>query len=179
MPELLRLEGVVAGYGDSVTLVRQKNSGAAVARNEGMRRARGEYLARFASDRYSAVALGQVADYVKDHTGPSEPIFVFGFSGGAYVRAGRTSASRFFWSRPILVGFNEGVPGYGAAGLLDDLTSRRPAVVVLQQHDWPAERIDSATYFMRHPRLGPWLQAGYELASRNDMYQVWRRRTGV
>jgi hypothetical protein len=140
---------------------------------------RTEYLARFVSDRYSAVALGQLADYVKANTRPGDRILVFGFSGGAYVRAGRASASRFFWSRPVLVGFNEGLPGYGAAGLLEDLSRRRPTIVVLQQHDWPAEGTDSATYFMREPRLGPWLQSGYELTARNDIYQVWSRRAGA
>jgi hypothetical protein len=138
-----------------------------------------DYLARFASDRYSATALRQLADYVRTTTTADDRIFVFGFSGAVYVRAGRTSASRFFWSRPILVGFNEGMPGYGAAGLLDDLSTRSPAIVVLQQHDWPAEGVDSATYFMRHPKLGPWLQSHYEMTSRNDIYQVWRRRAGV
>jgi hypothetical protein len=138
-----------------------------------------DYLARFTSDRYSAAALRQLADYVRATTRADEEIFVFGFSGGVYVRAGRTSASRFFWSRPILVGFNEGVPGYGATGLRDDLAARRPAIVVLQQHDWPSEGVDSATYFMRDRNLGPWLQSGYELTSRNDIYQVWRRRARV
>jgi len=41
---------VVARYGSSVALVRQRNSGAAVARNEGMRRARGEYVALLDAD---------------------------------------------------------------------------------------------------------------------------------
>ena len=31
----------------------------------------------------------------------------------AYVHAERASASRFFWSRPVIVGFNAGKPGYG------------------------------------------------------------------
>ena len=145
----------------------------------GGRMSRTDYLARFASDRYSAVALGDLADYLRTSTGPTDRIFVFGFSGAAYVRAERASASRFFWSRPILVGFNDGVPGYGAAGLLNDLSTRHPVVVVLQEHDWPAEGVDSATYFMRDPRLGTWLQSTYELASRNGIYQVWRRRAGV
>lgn len=41
---------IVASYGNSVTLLRQKNSGAAIARNEGMRRARGEYIALLDAD---------------------------------------------------------------------------------------------------------------------------------
>ena len=52
---------------------------------------------------------------------------------------GPPSASRFFWSRPLVVGFNEGQPGYGAAGLLDDLRRNSPAVVVLQVNDWQLE----------------------------------------
>jgi hypothetical protein len=50
---------------------------------------------------------------------------------------------------------------------------------VLQQHDWPAEGIDSATYFMQQAPLADWLQAHYELTLQDDSYRIWRRRSGV
>lgn len=140
---------------------------------------RAEYLARFSNNRSSALAIANLGDYLKARTAPSDRIFIFGFSGVAYVHAGRSSASRFFWSRPILAGFNEGIAGYGVSALLDDLTRRAPAFVVLQQHDWPAEGIDSASFFMQQPRLADWLQGRYELASQDDSYRIWRRRSGV
>jgi hypothetical protein len=141
--------------------------------------ARTDYLSQFASARTSAAAVYDLADFLHAKTAESDRVFVFGFSGNAYVRAGRVSASRFFWSRPVLVGFNDGQPGYGAAGLLKDLAASRPPLVVLQMHDWPAEGIDSATFFLQHPQLGPWLRSGYELTAQNASYMIWSRRAGA
>jgi 4-amino-4-deoxy-L-arabinose transferase-like glycosyltransferase len=137
------------------------------------------YLARFggrSSDKYSALAVRDLGDYLAAHTSASERVLVFGFSGGAYVRAGRRSASRFFWDRPVLVGFKDGTPGYGVSGLLRDLSNARPAIVVLQEHDWPAERTpDSAVFFLQTAPLGDWLRSQYQFVTRNETYQIWVR----
>jgi hypothetical protein len=139
-----------------------------------------EYLARFggqrATDKFSALAVRDLGDYLRARTDPADRVLIFGFSADAYVRAQRLSASRFFWSRPIIVGFNEGVPGYGVAGLLADLRATRPKAVVLQQHDWPAERSDSVGYFMSSRDLSEWLRSEYHVDRETGMYQIWLRR---
>ncbi len=75
------------------------------------------YLARYDDDRkYSALAGLNLGTYLAAHSQPTDRVFVFGFTSAAYLEANRTSASRFFWSRPVIVGFNQGRPGYGADG---------------------------------------------------------------
>jgi hypothetical protein len=138
------------------------------------------YLAKFGgqrqTDKFSALATGQLADLIAAQTGPLDRVLVLGFTPGALVQADRQSASRFFWSRPLLVGFNEGRAGYGAAGLLGELRRSRPAVVALQQRDWPAEGIDSATWFSRQPALQEWLHDGYRIQIDTGTFFVWRRK---
>jgi hypothetical protein len=140
---------------------------------------RAQYLARYDDDRkYSALAAARLGDYLRGHSEPNDRIYVFGFTCGAYVYAGRVSASRFFWSRPIIIGFNDGRPGYAVDGLLSDLTVNRPAVVALQQKDWP-DVGDSAAFFMKTPSLAGWLRAHYTQAEGIDGFDVWLRRSGT
>lgn len=135
------------------------------------------YLARYADPRkYSALGARQVADFMEAHTAPGSPVYVFGFTGAAYVYAGRPSASRFFWSRPVIAGFNAGRPDYGAAGVLADLERARPGVVALQLHDWAPDVDDSAHYFLTTPPLAEWLRANYRQASGPEGFDVWLRR---
>jgi 4-amino-4-deoxy-L-arabinose transferase-like glycosyltransferase len=141
---------------------------------------RESYLARFGGqrteDKYSAQAVSELADYLRNRTNPDERVFVFGFSPGAYVQAGRQSASRFFWSRPVILEFNAEQPDYGPAGLLADLEANRPVVVALQLHDWAPDVTDSAPWFMSHPNLSAWLRAHYLKDATLDEYAVWLRK---
>jgi hypothetical protein len=141
---------------------------------------RDEYLARFGgqrpTDKHVPAAVRRLAQYIGARSAPSDTVFVCGFAQGALVQSNRRSASRFFWSRPLVVGFNEGRPGFGAAGLLDDLRGARPAIVALQVDDWQLEGTDSAGYFMSRPALAAWLQSGYDRQPDLDKFQIWIRR---
>jgi hypothetical protein len=140
--------------------------------------ARDVYLARYADDRkYSALAAASLGEYFRAHSAPTDRVFVFGFTCGAYAASNRASASRFFWSRPVIVEFNAGRPGYGTQGLLADLANNRPAVVALQRQDWEPDVSNSAAFFMSTPPLAAWLQTRYEQVNGPAGFDVWLRRS--
>jgi hypothetical protein len=135
------------------------------------------YLARYADPRkYSALGAHELGRFMQDHSAPGESVYLFGFSGAAYVYADRRSASRFFWSRPVIAGFNSDRPDYGPGGVRADLERARPAVVALQVHDWEPDVDNSAHYFLTTPPLGDWLRANYRPAAGPDGFDVWLRR---
>ncbi len=141
---------------------------------------RATYLARYDDDRkYSAPAGTALATYLRSHSAQTDRVYVFGFTCAAYVEAGRASASRFFWSRPVIVGFNAGRPGYGVEGLLSDLSLNRPAVIALQQQDWAPDVQDSAAFFMSNPSLSGWLRAYYVRAEGPAGFDLWLRRSAA
>jgi hypothetical protein len=146
------------------------------------RMTRSDHLARYgdrATRKYSALAMDELGEFMRAHSGARDPVYVFGFSAGAYVAADRQSASRFFWSRPVIVGFNDGQPGYGVTGLLSDLRRAGPAIVALQQRDWYPDVDDSAHFFMTTPPLAEWLRDSYELVPATEGFDVWIKRTSA
>jgi hypothetical protein len=117
--------------------------------------------------------------YVAETTRPSDAVFVFGFSGGSIgAWSHRRSPTRFFWSRPVMLGFEAGRPGYDVAGLENDLQRDPPALVILQKLDWHLGEAlpNSAEFFLNNAGLRAWLDAGYVPDRETTMFAVWRRR---
>jgi hypothetical protein len=136
------------------------------------------HLARYGgreTDKYSALDNADLGALLAAGSAPDETVYVFGFSPGAYVNADRRSASRFFWSRPVILDFNREDPRYGVAGLLTDLERARPAYVVLQQHDWSPDVQDSAPFFLAQPSLAGWLRASYHQVPSIEGFDAWQR----
>jgi hypothetical protein len=117
----------------------------------------------------------RLAAYLRAHSEPHETVYVFGFSPWAYVGAERQSASRFFWSRPVIVGFAEGRPGYGVRGLLDELQTERPRLLVLQRRDWDPIDPNSDEFFMGQPLLRAWLRDNYAYTRDLHNFEIWTR----
>ena len=137
------------------------------------------HLARYGGqrdvDKYSALDNKDLGAFFAAHTTPDDTVYVFGYSPAAYVYADRRSASRFFWSRPVILDFNREDPRYGVAGLLAELQQRRPAYVVLQRRDWSPDVQDSAPFFLSQPSLAAWLRAGYHEVPILDGFDGWER----
>ena len=130
---------------------------------------------RDSGDKYSALAVRELAQAITERVQPNETVLVLGFSPGALLQSERRSATRFFWSRPLIVGFGEGWPGYGVSGLLAELERHKPALVVLQRRDWDPDTIDSFTWFSRQPKLVEWLGRDYQPAGELGNFVLWRR----
>jgi len=138
------------------------------------------HLARYGgardTDKYSALDNMDIGAFLASKTAPDETVYVFGYSPGSYVYANRRSASRFFWSRPVILDFNREDPRYGVAGLRSDLERNRPAYVVLQWHDWRPDVQDSGPFFLSQPPLADWLRAGYHpVEPFTEGFQAWER----
>ncbi len=137
------------------------------------------YLSRYGgqrdADKFAALATWDLGEYLRARTSATDPVLVFGFSPGAYVYADRRSATRFFWSRPVILGFNAGASGYGVDGLRRDLEARRPAYIALQLHDWAPDVEDSAPFFLSRPELAEFLRAGYHRVPAVEGFDVWER----
>jgi len=137
------------------------------------------HLARYGGardeDKFSALDNRDLGAFLAQGSDPADTVFVFGFSSGAYVYADRRSASRFFWSRPVILDFNREDARYGVAGLLADLQRSQPAYVVLQQHDWSPDVQDSAPFFHAQPSLDGWLRGQYRQVPAVEGFEAWQR----
>jgi hypothetical protein len=146
------------------------------------------YLARFkGAQKYDAAAVEDLSTYIAATTTRDDRILVFGFAPGVYLQSDRLSASRFLWSRPVILEFASDRPGYGSAGLLADLRRTRPAVVALQKQDWRpfvadaddlaigAGAINSQDFFLATAPLRDWLTSSYTLERDTAMFSVWKR----
>ena len=130
------------------------------------------YLRRFKGQKHDALENETLVRYLRETTTAADRIFVFGFSGGSVGwKSERVSASRFFWSRPVLIEFAADHPGYGSAGLLRDLQRHPPAVVALQNEEWR-----SRDFFMTNGPLRSWLESEYRIDHETPMFSVWRRK---
>lgn len=143
---------------------------------------REEFLARF--DRYGDVSLQAnraVASFLRAHTEPDDPIFIWGFEPLIYWLADRPPASRFIYTVPLVVDWS---PDAWRPELISDLTREQPRFLVVAHNDalpWMTGRADdSAAQLRGFPELEALIARHYRRAHTIEDFDIYRReqRTG-
>ena len=124
----------------------------------------------------SAGANRRVAEWLKSHTEPDAPVFIWGFEPEIYDLARRRPATRYLYDVPQRVTWAES----SRDRLMSDLERTPPVVIVVEHRDvFPAvtgNNLDSADSLTAFPRLASYLRQGYVLADRIEDFDLYVRR---
>lgn len=124
------------------------------------------------------VAKRRVAAWLSTHTGPDDPIYIWGFEPSLYELARRRPASRFVYDAP------QRAPWYrerGRALLMQDLRATPPAAILVQRGDvhpgTAGTERDSRADLRRFPALMALLASDYALEATVEDFTIHLRRT--
>ncbi len=126
---------------------------------------------------FSARTLIEVADYLRAHTEPDEPVLVWAFEPAIYFLSDRESASRFIFNFPL----------YGDFSWLDyreeflaDFTAQRPAFVLVARNDampWVSgTEQDSQAAFDSFAAFKTLVERDYQPADQLANFTIYERR---
>jgi hypothetical protein len=118
-----------------------------------------------------------VAMYLREHTRPEDPIFVWGFECAIYDIAERPLASRYIYNVPQRAAWSAEPM---QAALMRDLAARPPAAIVVEHHDVfrmvTGNDEDSARSLRTFPALEELLETSFDHAERIGDFDVYLRR---
>ena len=122
----------------------------------------------------------QVATYLKQHTAPGSPVFIWGFEPIIYFLADRPPASRFISQQPLVTPWS---PPAWREELLRDLAGKRPAYILVVHNDvmpWVTLRPDdSAGELSQYPALDQLLKRDYHPVETIEDFDIWQRGGGA
>lgn len=120
--------------------------------------------------------LRRVGHYLRQYTGPHEPIQVIGFDPLVYLYADRPCATRFLTTVPIRLASTQ---ADWTPRLLADLHARPPAAIVTVRHDRMPHMLDNnltgAETLRQRPELMRFLDEHYHLARVLPAHEVFLR----
>ncbi len=125
---------------------------------------------------FSLSADLQIADYLKQHTAPGSPVFIWGFEPIIYFLADRPPASRFISQQPLVTPWS---PPAWREELPRDLARKQPAYILVVHNDvmpWVTLRPDdSAGELSQYPALDQLLKRDYRLVDTIEDFDIWWR----
>lgn len=133
--------------------------------------------ARFTSDDFSLPADMVVGGYVKNGTGPEDPIFIWGCETLVYYLADRRNASRFIHNFPFQCDWT---PARFGDDLLADLERTMPALILVVRNDpaWWATGTyeDSLGRLGKYPEMRRFLADNYSFEKGIQDFLIFRKR---
>jgi 4-amino-4-deoxy-L-arabinose transferase-like glycosyltransferase len=126
---------------------------------------------------FSLSADLQVAQFLREHTAPGTPVFIWGFEPIVYFLADRPPASRFISQQPLVTPWS---PPQWRDELIRDLARRRPEYILVLHNDvmpWVTTRpYDSAGELAYFPGLADVLERDYRPDVTIEDFEIHRRR---
>lgn len=119
-----------------------------------------------------------VAMYLREHTRPEDPVFVWGFECAIYDLAGRPLASRYIYNVPQRAAWSAEPM---QAALMRDLAAHPPAAIVVEHNDVfrmvTGNDEDSARSLRTFPALEDLLETEFDQAERIGDFDIYLRRS--
>lgn len=123
-----------------------------------------------------------VAEYLREHSSPSDPVVVFGLEPGLYVQADRLPPTRFAYDLPLVA--EADAPPFSARRqawreeFIEDLILRPPLYIVINQNDRnPTEPQDSLSQVRGFEDFQGLLDRSYHLETRLGYYNIFVRNS--
>jgi hypothetical protein len=123
---------------------------------------------------FSLAADLEMAEYLRQNTGPGDTLFIWGYETLVYFLSDRVPASRFVSHQPLASRWQ--MPGWREE-LLTDLEARQPArILVLRNDAMPAvtgATRDSAGLLREFPELERFIARRYHVETEIEDFQVY------
>lgn len=124
-----------------------------------------------------AEALRLLVEWLKAHTLPDDPVFIWGFEPGVYFLAERRPASRYVYNVPQRATWSS---QESRKTLMEELARARPAVIVVARNDrlpWVVGNgQDSSESLQGFPELLSFIAEHYSLTGRLKRFDLFVRR---
>jgi len=123
---------------------------------------------------FSLAADLEMADYLKQNTGPDDPVFIWGYETLVYFLAERRPASRFITHQPLASRWQ--MPGWREELMTDLERQRPPRILVMRRDAMPAvtgSTLDSAALLAEYPELQRFIQRHYRLETTIEDFMVY------
>ena len=127
---------------------------------------------------FSFLADAWAADYIRNHTRPTDPVYIWGFEPLTLFLAGRNAPTRFVFAVPLVAPWS---PPRWREEFLQELLAHPPVLFGVMRHDAiphaSGRSDDSAAQLEAFPALRAFLRRNYRYEGTIEDLTLYRRRS--